>query len=528
MWLERDEPDLITGRVHMKYPVKKDLSVLRDNRAQAIGFQTGVNKRLDREGLRELYDKEIQGYVLRGVFKPLSPEEIASWKGPVNYVSHHGVKKPHSVSTALRVVSNSSLRNNQAGGVALNDLLMKGPNVIRPIIQAQLDWRGLREVVVWDYAKAYNTVWTGPEEMHVRRLVHKMSDEGDWTTYGINKMHIGDRPAATGLEVAKDLVANTGLDLDPPTVHQLKRGYVDDGNGGGTLDMVKKLVGNEEYSESDDSWSYDGTVATIMKRGGFRIKYMIHNGEARPHLLDKFGGSILGLNWDPSSDHIIMSMSVNLHPRKQKLRTGPDLTEETVHELDTAKLTRRIVLSQVHGIYDPLGLLSPLTIKFKILIQKINDLGMGWDEEITDSLRDEVVAVLRNMVLAGPVVFNRSFLGAGWESGWDILAFWDGGKPASATCLYARTPLIAPGPEGQTHELHLIAAKARVTPSSTKHGNLRTSTPRTEMRGLVMLGRLLTHVLGSVQHLPKEIMVVGDSQSTISAVEADHRVLDIN
>ena len=105
--------------------------------------------------------------------------------------------------------------------MALNDLLMKGPNVIRPIIQAQLDWRGLREVVVWDYAKAYNTVWTGPDEMHVRRLVHKMSDDGEWTTYGINKMHFGDRPAATGLEVAKDLVANTGLDLDPPTVHKL-------------------------------------------------------------------------------------------------------------------------------------------------------------------------------------------------------------------------------------------------------------------------------------------------------------------
>ena len=40
----------------------------------------------------------------------------------MNYISHHGVPKPSSVTTALRVVSNSSLKNAQSGGVSYNDL----------------------------------------------------------------------------------------------------------------------------------------------------------------------------------------------------------------------------------------------------------------------------------------------------------------------------------------------------------------------------------------------------------------------
>ena len=95
---------------------------------------------------------------------------------------------------------------------------------------------------------------------------------------------------------------------------------------------------------------------------------MVRNCEDRPHLLDKFSETTLGLPWDPTTDTIIMRMSVNIHPRKQKLRTGPDLTAETLWELADAVLDRSMVLSQVNGIYDPLGLICPITIKFKILI----------------------------------------------------------------------------------------------------------------------------------------------------------------
>ena len=130
-------------------------------------------------------------------------------------------------------MSNSSLKNTQSGGVSYNDLLVKGPNSLQPLLQVIADFRTLLNVVAWDYAKAYNTVLTYPEEMHMRCLVWRYSKDEDWKIYGINRMHFGDRPAAAGLEVAKKKVAEIGRNIDSQTADIIMRGYVDDGLGRG-------------------------------------------------------------------------------------------------------------------------------------------------------------------------------------------------------------------------------------------------------------------------------------------------------
>ena len=86
----------------------KDPALLRDNRSQVIAIETKVQERLVRDGLLETYNDVVQDYIDRGVFKKISQEEMDDWKGPVNYVTHHGVTKPDSITTALRVVCNSS------------------------------------------------------------------------------------------------------------------------------------------------------------------------------------------------------------------------------------------------------------------------------------------------------------------------------------------------------------------------------------------------------------------------------------
>merc|ERR1712121_20306 len=144
-------------------------------------------------------------------------------------------------------VSNSSLKNDQSGGTSYNDLLVKGPNSLQPLLQVQADFKTLPNVVTWDYGKAYNTVLTYPEEMHMRRMVWRESEDKPWKTYGINRMHFGDRPAAAGLEVAKKKVAEYGRSVDDQTADIIMRGYVDDGLGGGEEEVVKKLIGNESF-----------------------------------------------------------------------------------------------------------------------------------------------------------------------------------------------------------------------------------------------------------------------------------------
>ena len=55
-----------------------------------------------------------------------------SWAGPSHYVSIQHVVKPGSKTTRMRLVINSSLRCPKCG-LSLNDMMMKGPNVLPDI-----------------------------------------------------------------------------------------------------------------------------------------------------------------------------------------------------------------------------------------------------------------------------------------------------------------------------------------------------------------------------------------------------------
>merc|ERR1712236_101412 len=103
--------------------------------------------------------------------------------------------------------------------------------------------------------------------MHMRRLVWRFDPTAPWTTYGVDRMHFGDRVATTGLEVAKRTVADVGEAIDPAATAMIKKGYSDDGVEGGTKKDVTRLMG-ERYDEEKDEFVYEGTIAQIVRMGG--------------------------------------------------------------------------------------------------------------------------------------------------------------------------------------------------------------------------------------------------------------------
>ena len=53
------------------------------------------------------------------------------------------------------------------------------------------------------------------------------------------------------------------------------------------------------------------------------------------------------------------------------------------------KLTKRILLSQVQKLFDPLGFLSPILNKPKLLIQRAWAAKSGWGEALEEELKQE-------------------------------------------------------------------------------------------------------------------------------------------
>ena len=63
--------------------------------------------------------------------------------------------------------------------------------------------------------------------------------------------------------------------------------------------------------------------------------------------------------------------------------------------------SKRSVLSTVNSIYDPLGLLTPITILAKILMRKmwVHEPKLDWDDELPESLEKEWRNILHDMML---------------------------------------------------------------------------------------------------------------------------------
>ena len=175
-------------------------------------------------GLMDNYNNVMREFIKRGALVFKSLEEVAEWKqrnkadptdGIVHYISHHGVEKEKSLTTPLRLVTNSAVKNCSTGP-SVNDLWPKGPNSLNNLFKVLIRWRTYEVAMVYDLHKAYQSVLTTLKELFLRLIVWRFGDEeADWETYGFSCMTFGDVPASVILELVKALAAAKYEHIDP-------------------------------------------------------------------------------------------------------------------------------------------------------------------------------------------------------------------------------------------------------------------------------------------------------------------------
>ena len=89
---------------------------------------------------------------------------------------------------------------------------------------------------------------------------------------------------------------------------------------------------------------------------------------------------------------------------------GEDLTQDTIHLLEKAMMFKRICISVVNSIFDPIGMLQPLTIIMKVMLKKMfsKENKLDWDEEPDKQMKVYVNAWER------PTINRRSKRSAQW------------------------------------------------------------------------------------------------------------------
>lgn len=261
------------------------------------------------------------------------------------YFPHHGVQKISSATTKLRVVSDGSARAGTSK--SLNDLLLTGPTIQEKIFVQLIKFRIHKIVMTADIEKMYRQILVHEDDRKYQRLLWR--DTNDISTFQLNTVTFGVSSSPFLAIRTIHQLADDEADAFPNASRVLKNDlYVDDLlTGENTIENARKLRND---------------IIQLLERGKFNIRQWASNDRRlledlsetniNSHiLLDKDSTlKTLGVYWDANQDKIRYSVkSIDLPPR----------------------VTKRHIVSEIAKIYDPLGLLSPVILHAKSIMQRL-------------------------------------------------------------------------------------------------------------------------------------------------------------
>ncbi|XP_048035062.1 uncharacterized protein LOC125260633 [Megalobrama amblycephala] len=504
-----------------RYPWIQEPSSLPYNRSGVESTFLRTEKQLGKvPEWKKVYTAQVHDMVERGAAVKLTKDALDKWKGPIWYVSHLVAPNPHSVTTPVRLVWNSSQKFK---GLSMNDLLLKGPDVLNPIRAVLLRFRKGVFGALGDIKKMYNSVWLEEQEMHLHRFLWRDTPEGEIEEYAITRVNIGDRPAGCIAQLAMretaGLAAFAHLREERRVLEE--DSYVDDilTSHNDQRKLVEIVKGIEE----------------ILKAGGFSLKAWVWSGQSGrsgservnkafpektiilPNQLGEGDDKALGVGYLAEEDRLYIMTSVNFSKRKKKLRTEQDLLEEEVRLKTPNPLTRRHLLSQVAGLYDPIGLITPAKQKGTILVRKaFQEAGGGgltrhtWDTGLSEGIRGEAIELFEEYVRLQKVKFHRSLTPADWKGKpWGV-TFSDGSDKTYGAVLYLRWN------SSQGVVVRLVESKAKLTPLELKGDPIKA-----EICGAVFATRLRKYFEKHGRIEVEKWFHLVDSQTVLGAIQRD-------
>ena len=157
-----------------KSPWIRDPSELPNNKIAAFGMLKRTEKRLLRNSKHaEMHSSQIQDMAERVVARKLTQDEIDSYKGPVFYLSHHGILKPDSKSTPCRIVFNSITTFK---GQVLNNYWVKGSDLLNNPLGIFIRFRENNIAMTADIKKMYQAVRISEQDQHTHRFFWNDTD----------------------------------------------------------------------------------------------------------------------------------------------------------------------------------------------------------------------------------------------------------------------------------------------------------------------------------------------------------------
>ena len=417
------------------------------------------------------YDSVIKNQLERGFIEEVTDCTVASKR--THYLPHHFVEK-NSETTPLRVVFDCSAKTGQ-NSYSLNDCLLTGPSLVHHMASILLRFRLDDFMCSADIEKAFLMVGLNPDDRDSCRFFwpENVHDENSKIkTYRFCVVLFGS--------TASQFLLNSTL------IHHLSK-----------YDSIesKKLQRNiyidnvlASFNSESLMKKFFSDAIKIMSDGGFTLREWVSNStKFNENLPNEYRNKsdthrILGVDWDVKNDEIKLTPFV----------PPSDFVP-----------TKREVLKFVSKTFDIYGILLPITITSKLLIQDIWSNSIGWDEKIPETLYKTWKTYVENLSKIS-ISFQRKI---GNFKRPVLHVFADASKRTFGAVAYF----------AENGETSFVMAKSRLAPMKPP------SLPQLELTALNIAARLANFIVSSYENelQIERIMLWSDSQITISWMKSN-------
>uniref|UniRef100_A0A914YUF9 Uncharacterized protein n=1 Tax=Panagrolaimus superbus TaxID=310955 RepID=A0A914YUF9_9BILA len=278
-------------------------------------------------------------------------------------------------------------------------------------------------------------------------------------------------------------------------VRQLQNLNVDTNNIATILDVIEKMPQESRiklriFSMSSRNVTID-QILQKMKDTAFEVEVVA--ADEKEHSARKINEQTSKVPFKPTSPN---------ERQFQNWNSQEDtLILELKNDVQDKRWTKRKVLKFIASTFDPLGMLSPVSIKGKIFMQNLFQKLLSWDTPLSDELQKEWQEIVRNW--KGNVTIPRKLVHGTMpeKDSIEIHAFADASKIAYCACVYLRMKT------SKGHESVLVFAKTRLHPLS------KTLTiPKMEVMGIWLASKIASFVQKEMKLETSRKFIWTDSQ----------------
>ncbi|XP_058456592.1 uncharacterized protein LOC131433989 [Malaya genurostris] len=479
---------------------KHDFIEFPDSRPMAVKRLICLEKRLTKNP--QLYDnvrQQINDFQQKGYAHKATADELSrydplrTWYLPLGVVL--SPRKPGKV----RLIWDAAAKVN---GVSLNTKLLKGPDLLTPLLSVLFQYRQRKVAICADIKEMFHQILIREEDRSAQLFLWRDDKDSPMETMVTDVAIFGATCSPAQSQYVKNLNASENESNHPRAAEAIKyRHYVDD-----YLESV---------DTADEAVELALEVTKVHAKAGFLIRNWISNersvmekiGEVNPTTVKIFVGNketdserLLGLIWRPEEDAFSFSLTFREETRR--------LIEEKIVP------TKRELLRVVMSLYDPLGLIAAFVIHGKIIMQEVWRSRTDWDERIPENLFLRWKQWLVVLKIIERINIPRCYFPGYSDDGFDSLGlhvFVDASEQAYAAVAYLRMV------DRTKVRCVLVASKTKVAPLQAL------SIPKLELQAAVLGARLRKTIEEKHTLHIKHIFCWTDSSTVMSWIQSDLR-----